>query len=42
MLVSNDNLLNIEIREESELVMVDDIFDVSQSGIMPFWLKITR
>ena len=40
--MSNDNLMNIEIREENKLVTVDDIFDVSQSGIMLFWLKITR
>ena len=29
----------IEIKEESEQAMVDDVFDVSQSGMMPFWLK---
>ena len=32
----------LEIEEENELVMFDDIFDESQSGIMPFWLKSTR
>ena len=39
---NDDSLMSIEIVEENELVMFDDIFDESQSGIMPFWLKSTR
>ena len=39
---NDDSLMSIEIEEENELVMFDDIFDESQSGIMPFWLKSTR
>ena len=32
--------MSIEIEEENKLVLLDDIFDVSQSGVMPFWLKV--
>ena len=39
--LSNDNLKSIEIEEENKLVKVDDVFDESQSGILPFWLKNT-
>ena len=40
-LSTNGTLWNIEIKEEDESTMTGDIFDVSQSGIMPFWLKDT-
>ena len=37
---TNASLMSIEIEEENKPVMFDDIFDESQSGIMPFWLKV--